>query len=175
MMKLHPAPHTLSYNAFLEEFGGIYEHSPWVASSVFNAGLSADDADPAHIASRMAAVVTAADRPQQLALLRAHPQLAGKLALAGTLTASSTAEQAGAGLDQCSQVELDEFQALNDRYTEKYGHPFIIAVRGLDRGQILAAFRQRVSNNTDSEFITAMAEVHKIGLMRLNQLAADAC
>ena len=103
--------------------------------------------------------------------LRAHPELAGKLAVAGGLTVESTAEQAGAGLDRCSPEEFARFTELNDQYGAKFGHPFIIAVRGLDRAAILAAFETRVNNDPSTEFATALAEVHKIARLRLELLA----
>ena len=115
--------------------------------------------------------VDAAGHDAQSALLRAHPELAGKLAIAGNLTAESSAEQAGAGLDACSADEFARFQMLNTRYGAAFGHPFIIAVRGLTRSDILAAFEQRATNDPETEFATALAEVHKIARLRL----ADLC
>ena len=102
-----PAPTALSRAAFVDRFGGVYEHSPWVAENAFDAGLGADAATPAGLSAALHAQVMAGGRDRQLALLRAHPDLAGKLALAGGLTADSTAEQAGAGLDQCTPEELE--------------------------------------------------------------------
>lgn len=171
MPKLDPRPDQMPKDQFIAVFGGIYEHSAWVAEAVFNIGVGPDDADPLHLAGRMAVIVDAGGRDRQMALLKAHPELAGKLAIAGDLTAESTAEQAGAGLDQCSPAEFDAFQDLNRRYGRKFGHPFIIAVRGLDRAAILTAFRQRITNSPDAEFTTALNEVHKIARLRLVQLA----
>ena len=171
MTKLNPSPDQMPKDRFIAVFGGIYEHSPWVAEAVFDAGIGPEDADPLHLAGRMAVIVEAGSRDRQMALLRAHPELAGKLAIAGTLTAESTAEQVGAGLDQCSPDEFDAFQDLNRRYRDKFGHPFIIAVRGLDRAAILTAFRQRIRNSPDAEFTAALSEVHKIARLRLVQLA----
>ena len=171
MHQLDPAPHQMSKADFITAYGGIYEHSPWVAETVWAAGLRPADASPEHLASRMAEIVDAGGRDRQMALLCAHPELAGKLAVAGRLTAESTAEQASAGLDQCTVTEFDEFHVLNQRYRGKFGHPFIIAVRGLDRHAILDAFRKRIDNNAQDEFVTAMAEVHKIAQLRLEQLA----
>jgi len=164
-------PDSLNQADFLTQFGGIYEHSPWVAEEVWKQGIGPDDASVAHLAARMAALVDAAGAARQLALLRAHPELAGKLAVAGGLTADSTAEQAGAGLDRCSPAEFAAFTELNARYGARFGHPFIIAVRGLDRGAILAAFAARVENDPATEFATALAEVHKIARLRLELLA----
>ena len=172
-MTIKPAPHHLSRADFIAAFGGIYEHSPWVAERLFDAGLTARDADPASMARRMAEIVDAAEYDKQMALLCAHPELAGKLAIAGSLTAESTAEQASAKLDQCNPEEFAAFQDLNDRYGKKFGHPFIIAVRGLDRATILAAFGKRVAQSAKTEFATALGEVHKIARLRLEELSAE--
>ena len=171
-MTIKPAPHHLSRADVIEAFGGIYEHSPWVAERLFDAGLTAHDADPASLARRMAEIVDAAGYDKQMALLCAHPELAGKLAIAGSLTAESTAEQASAKLDQCNAEEFAAFQDLNDRYGKKFGHPFIIAVRGLDRATILAAFGKRVAHSAETEFANTLGEVHKIARLRLEQLSA---
>ena len=166
------SPQQLSRQQFLTQFGGIYEHSDWVALAVLAAGLGPADDRINHLADRMAAIVDAAGNKRQLALLCAHPELAGKLAIDGGLTADSTAEQASAGLDRCSPEEFAAFQALNTAYGEKFGHPFIIAVRGLTRADILAAFRRRIDNEERTEFATALAEVHKIARLRLEMLAS---
>ena len=170
MPVLHPRPSTLSRAAFVETYGGIYEHSPWVAEAVHDAGLGGADA-PEDLAARMAAVVDAAGDAAKLTLLRAHPELAGKLAIAGSLTAQSTAEQAGAGLDQCSAEEFAEFTRLNADYTARFGFPFIIAVAGLDRHDILNAFRQRAGHDPAVEFATALMQVHRIARLRLSAMA----
>ena len=172
-MTIKPAPHHLSRADFIEAFGGIYEHSPWVAERLFDAGLTAHDADPASLARRMAEIVDAAGYEKQMALLCAHPELAGKLAIAGSLTAESTIEQASAKLDQCNAEEFAAFQDLNDRYGKKFGHPFIIAVRGLNRATILAAFGKRVTHSAETEFANTLGEVHKIARLRLEQLSAE--
>ena len=173
IMTIKPAPNHLSRADFIAAYGGIYEHSPWVAERLFDAGLNAHDANPANLARRMAEIVDAAGYDKQMALLCAHPELAGKLAIAGSLTAESTAEQASAKLDQCNAEEFAAFQDLNDRYGKKFGHPFIIAVRGLDRATILAAFGKRVAHSAETEFATALGEVHKIARLRLEQLSTN--
>jgi len=172
-MKIKPAPHTLDRAEFIATFGGIYEHSPWVAETLYDQGLDPGDANPIIITKRMCAIVDSAGTAQQTLLLCAHPELAGKLAVAKSLTAESAAEQASAQLDQCSTEEFAEFQALNKRYQEMFSHPFIIAVRNLDRKKILSAFRNRVKNSPDVEFSIALAEVHKIAQLRLDQLATQ--
>jgi len=161
---------TLEFSQLIELLGGIYEHSPWVAEQLYAEGISQADNDIDQLASRMKAIVDATDDRAKLALLCAHPELAGKLAIAGDLTAESTAEQASAGLDKCSEAEFEQFSQLNTAYQEKFSHPFIIAVRGLARGDILAAFQARINNDPQTEFTTALAEVHKIARLRLEQL-----
>jgi 2-oxo-4-hydroxy-4-carboxy-5-ureidoimidazoline decarboxylase len=151
-------------NEFVDRYGGIYEHSPWVAEQVWDTGLSGD------LATRMAAAVDMAGKAAQLKLLRAHPDLAGKLARAGGLTSASTAEQAGAGLDRCTDAEFEEFVALNDAYKAKFGFPFILAVKGRNRQEILENFRSRIGNDADVEFRTALAQVHRIAALRLAAL-----
>jgi OHCU decarboxylase len=107
---------------------------------------------------------------EQLALINAHPDLAGKAAVRGELTASSTAEQAGAGISECTAEEFSRFTQLNDAYKAKFGFPFIMAVKGSNRHQILAAFEERIHNSPEQEFACALAEINKIALFRLQQL-----
>lgn len=171
MPTLSPKPTTLDRTAFGATYGGIYEHSPWVAEAVFDGGLAAADDAPEGLAARMAAAVEDADDDRKLALLRAHPELAGRLAVAGNLTSDSRAEQASAGLDRCTPEEFAEFQRLNAAYNERFGFPFIIAVRGLTRQDILQAFRARVANDRKTEFATAMEQVHRIARLRLDAMA----
>ena len=151
--------------------GGIYEHSPWVADILFSQGIKSQDNNIDFLAERMKKIVEASSKQMKLNLLKAHPELAGKLAISGNLTKDSTDEQASAGLDQCSKEEFSEFSKLNFEYTEKFGHPFIIAVRGLTRSEILASFNDRLDNDREKEFSTAMEEVHKIARLRLEQLS----
>ena len=164
---LLPDWQTLTDSEILDRLGGVYEHSRWVARAILADGIGPADRDPELLATRMRAVVNAAGPAAHLTLLKAHPELAGKLALAGKLEAHSSAEQAGAGLDQCSEAEFTEFQCLNAAYTQKFGHPFIIAVRGLSRAEILKLFQLRIENSASTEFATALAEVHKIASQRL--------
>ncbi|GMB80317.1 2-oxo-4-hydroxy-4-carboxy-5-ureidoimidazoline decarboxylase [Shinella zoogloeoides] len=111
-----------------------------------------------------------ASHAEQLGVLRAHPDLAGKLAIAGGLTEDSRKEQAGAGLDRLSPAEHARFTELNTAYTEKFGFPFIIAVKGLTKDDILAAFEARIGNTADTEFETAKTQVERIALLRLTAL-----
>ena len=159
----------MSRDEFVAAYGGIYEASPFVAERAWDGG-----ADPAtDLAPVFKRVVERAGSEAQLALLRAHPDLADRVAI-GALTPDSAAEQAGAGLDQCSEAEFAEFQALNVRYKERFGFPFIIAVKGLDRAAILSAFKRRVEGEPQAEFRTALDEVHRIAGLRLAALSRPA-
>ena len=160
----------MSEDDFVARFGDIYEHSPWVAEEV--AGLAVEIDDMAVLAALMAECVDNAARERQLALIRAHPDLAGKAQISGELTADSTHEQASAGLDQCSAEEYAQFQSLNNRYHEKFGFPFVMAVRSSSRAEILAAFSARLDNDAATEFETALQEIHKIAKLRLAAMEA---
>ncbi|MDP2698948.1 2-oxo-4-hydroxy-4-carboxy-5-ureidoimidazoline decarboxylase [Thalassospira sp.] len=162
-------PSTLARKAFVNLYGGVYEHSPWIAERLYDEGIPDILDTPETLAAAMALIVDRAVKPEQLALLRAHPDLAGKLKLAD-LTASSRAEQTGAQLDQCTPDELASFTELNDLYKAKFGFPFIFAVKGYHRRDILAAFEKRVKNDPDTEFAQALAQVHRIALLRLQGL-----
>ena len=162
-------PSTLDRADFVARFGSIYEHSPWVAETVWDSGRVPDDAEA--LAETMAAVVEQAGEAAQLALLRAHPDLAGKLAAAGVLSPESTAEQAGAGLDRCTPEAFLEFRRLNEAYKARFGFPFIVAVRDRDRAEILELFRDRLQNDAATEFREALNQVHRIALHRLLALA----
>jgi OHCU decarboxylase len=155
---------------FLARYGGVYEHSPWVAEEA--AQLIDDDADPETLAFLMAECVDNASKERRLALIRAHPDLAGKASIAGELTAESTAEQSSAGLDRCTPEEYERFQLLNAAYKEKFGFPFVMAVRDSSRSDILEAFEQRLANAYAEEFETAIAEIHKIARLRINAMEA---
>ncbi|WP_022953419.1 2-oxo-4-hydroxy-4-carboxy-5-ureidoimidazoline decarboxylase [Leucothrix mucor] len=151
---------------FIECFGGIYEHSAWVAEQAYDrAPVDVQDIDALTKALRQE--VDSASDDQKLALLRAHPDLAGKAAVSGELTAASTSEQAGAGLDQCNAEEFARFQSMNDAYTTRFDFPFIMAVKGANRHLILAAFEERLNNSREIEFKTALEQVHRIAEFRL--------
>jgi len=162
-------PSQLDRAAFVAAFGGIYEHSAWVAERAFDEGQPLPDAIEA-LHQRLSAQVARASHAEQLALIQAHPDLAGRAALAGQLTAASTSEQAGAGLDQCSPDELERFTRYNDAYREKFGFPFIMAVKGSNRHLILAAFEERLPNAPEQELQRALAEIDRIALFRLQTL-----
>lgn len=163
-------PSHMDLEAFLNAFGGVYEHSPWIAEEVFADGLTGDHDTIAGLHGALRDVVDEAGRDKQLALLQAHPDLAGKLAVAGELTAESTAEQASAQLDQCTAEEFEEFQSLNERYKDSFGFPYILAVRGRNRQEILDNFRSRVGNTPETEFAEALKQVHRIALLRIEAL-----
>jgi OHCU decarboxylase len=163
-------PSSLSRDEFVAAFADIYEHSPWVAEKAYDQGHTAelDDIDVLH--ARMSAILLSADHAAQLALINAHPDLAGKAAVQGQLTQASTGEQAGAGIHQCTAEEFTRFTELNDTYKATFGFPFIMAVKGSDRHQILAAFETRIHHSMESEFECALAEINKIAMFRLQTL-----
>ena len=166
-------PGTLDRNAFVARFGGVYEHSPWIAERAFDAGLTAEANTTEGLAGLLRAQVEAGGADRQLALLRAHPDLAGKLAVAEGLTAASAAEQAGAGLAACTAEEFERFQTLNAAYKERFGFPFIVAVAGTHRTEILEIFERRAGNDRDTEFGEALEQVHRIALLRLQQASSS--
>jgi 2-oxo-4-hydroxy-4-carboxy-5-ureidoimidazoline decarboxylase len=152
---------------FVELFGGAFEHAPWVAEQAFDAGAF-HNVEALHGA--MVEAMRRAPRERQLALIRAHPDLAGRAAIAGALTAASSAEQASAGLDQCTPSEFERFRELNDRYQQKFRFPFILAVKGRTRAEILAAFEQRLDNSLEAEFDEALNQIARIARLRLEDL-----
>jgi OHCU decarboxylase len=157
--------------AFVKRFGGVYEHSPWVAEGAHACGLTAAEDTPEGLAATMAKVVARASDAAKLELIRGHPDLAGRAAIAGELTAASKSEQAGAGLDRCTPEEYERFQTLNRAYKAKFNFPFILAVSGKARGDILATFEARMGHDSDAELRTALAEIDKIALIRLQAMA----
>ncbi|MBC7158081.1 MAG: allantoinase PuuE [Rhodobacteraceae bacterium] len=173
--RTHPAarrerPSAMDRATFVARFGGVFEHSPWVAERAH-----AQELGPAHdtatgLANALVRAFRAAAPEERLGVLRAHPDLAGKLAAARRLTDASTAEQAGAGLDALTDSERATFQRLNAAYVDRHGFPFIIAVRDHDKAGILAAFETRLANDTDTEFATACAQVERIAGLRLKDM-----
>jgi len=159
----------LSQPDFIARLGDIFEHSPWVAERSWHARPFAT-LDDLHAA--MVAAMHGASAAEQLALIRAHPELAGKEAAAGTLTEASTDEQRGAGLDQCSADELLRLRTLNAAYRERFGFPFVIAVKGRSRYQIMDAIEARLQNDAQTEFTTCVGEIGKIARFRLDALFA---
>ncbi|WP_174714918.1 2-oxo-4-hydroxy-4-carboxy-5-ureidoimidazoline decarboxylase [Marinomonas hwangdonensis] len=172
----HPSVSCSQLNeaAFIALFASVYEHSSWVAEQLWRQKSEHPSEyfnDMEKIQTAMRGIVDQSTDEQKLLLLRAHPDLAGKAALSGSLTPASKSEQSGAGLDQCSQEELAYFLQLNDQYHSKFGFPFIMAVKGATKEQILAGFESRMPNDLQTEFDRAMSEVHKIAAFRLADLS----
>ena len=158
------ALNTADQPAFTAALGHLFEHSPWVAEETWTK-RPFTGAESLHAA--LCAAMRSAPRERQLALIRAHPDLAGRLALQKKLTADSTREQASAGLDRLTDAELAEFTRQNDSYRAKFGFPFIICARLNAKDAILAAMRARLNNTPDTEFATALGEIEKIAWLRL--------
>ncbi|ULL17990.1 2-oxo-4-hydroxy-4-carboxy-5-ureidoimidazoline decarboxylase [Paenibacillus sp. H1-7] len=153
----------MSKQQFVESIGWVFEHSPWVAERAYGAkpfrSLS-------HLHLLMVRQVEEASEGERLSLLRAHPDLAGRM----KLTDASQKEQRGAGLDRLSPEEFDEMTALNEAYVTRFGFPFIVAVRGLGKEEILSAIRERVTHEKTDEFGRALSEVAKIARLRLEDI-----
>ncbi len=160
----------MNKTTFLTKFGAVYEHSPWVAEAVFDADADSLPDEAESLSDHFKSVFLEAAPELQLATLQAHPQLVCALAEPVDLTADSVSEQIGAGLDQCSDAELAEFARLNAAYVEKFGFPFIIAVRGRDRYKILNLFRMRLKNDAVLEYQTALLQVCQIARFRIRDI-----
>ena len=160
-------PSRMGEALFVAVYGDVFEHSPEIARAAHRAvlGSAQDDAEGLHAA--LVRAMRGLDRASQRSLLDAHPDLAGRLALAGRLTDDSRGEQRGAGLDRLSAEELARFTELNARYRARFGFPFIMAVKGRTKAEILAAFDERLANDEPREFDRALAEVERIALLRL--------
>lgn len=165
-----PRPSEMSRDAFVTRFGGVFEHSPWIAERAFDLELGPVHDRPAGLHNALARMFRSASAEERLGVLRAHPDLAGKLAAAKRLTAESTAEQASAGLDALTDDERALFTQLNSDYTGKHGFPFIIAVRDQDKTGILAAFERRIAQDTKTEFAEACRQVERIARLRLEDM-----
>jgi len=159
---------------FVARFGAVYEHSPWVAEQAWLRGLEAEHATVTGLSALFREIVDNAGKQKLMTLVRAHPDLAGKAAMRDVLTAGSASEQAGAGINQCSEEEFEQFQQYNKAYREKFGFPFIMAVKGSNRQAILTAFGQRLRNGPDRELSQAIEEIHKIASFRLQQMVVQA-
>ena len=171
-IKHHPhkrfqRPSQMAQEEFVARYGSIFEHSPWIAARAFDLELGFAHDSAVGLLSALARIFRTASEPERLTVLRAHPDLAGKLASAKTLTPKSTFEQASAALDALTDTERAQFQTLNAQYVAKHGFPFIIAVRDNTKASILAAFHQRLANDTACEFQTACAQVERIAALRL--------
>jgi chitin deacetylase len=173
--KTHPPhrrerPSQMDRDRFVARFGGIFEHSPWIAERAFDLELGPAHNTATGLHNALARMFRSAAHAERLGVLTAHPDLAGKLAAAKRLTAESTAEQASAALDALTDGERETFQRLNAAYVAKHGFPFIIAVRDNTKASILAAFETRLNNDTATEFSAACAQVERIAELRLKDI-----
>jgi len=159
----------LDASAFADTFGDVAEHSPWVAEA---AASSRPFSSREALIEAFAAAILSADAQSQRALILAHPDLAGKAAVAGDVTADSAREQAGAGLGALTPDEFATFSRANADYRERFGFPFILAVRNASKHDILAAFERRLPNTQDAEFAEALAQICRIVRFRLEDRVA---
>ena len=172
-IKHHPPaggyrPSRMSPALFVEVFGDIFEHTPQIAARVCEAGLTGAHDTASGLHEAMVAQMRAMNGDEKRALICAHPDLAGRLALAKQLTDDSAKEQGSAGLDKLSADELARFTALNETYKKRFGFPFIMAVKGATKEQILAGFERRLAHEPETEFNEALAQIEKIALLRLS-------
>lgn len=159
---------------FITRFGGVFEHSPWIAERAYDSGAIVEPLTAGAVHAALCAQFRKASHDERLGVLRAHPDLAGKLAMADQLTLDSKSEQAGAGLDRLTPEEHARFTALNTRYMTDFGFPFIIAVKGHDKHSILAAFEERISHPVEEEFEVACGQVERIAGFRIASLLPEA-
>lgn len=157
----------LSRSAFIDLLGSIYEHSAWVAEQAYQQRPFDSVQRLQHV---MFDIVQASSIENRLSLIRNHPELAGKEADEGTLTADSQKEQSRAGLNQCTAQELEQLRRLNKDYQQKFSFPFVVAVSGLNKHQVMTAMQTRLQNEYDREFTTSIDEIGKIGRIRLDAL-----
>jgi len=162
-MNLENNLNNLNRDEFIYLFGVIFEKTQWIAEKLFDLKPFKDKDE---LINKMIQIYESSSKNQTLNILRAHP----KLAVEKNLTEHSNKEQSGANLKNCSQDEFDEFQILNNEYEKKFGFPFIIAVKGKDKLEILNNFRQRINNDVEFEFEESKKQVRKIALFRLNEL-----
>ena len=163
-------PSAMDRARFVGRFGGVFEHSPWVADRAFDLELGPAHDSATGLHNALCRVFRSAPAEERLGVLAAHPDLAGKLAQAKRLTPDSSREQASAGLDALTDAERAEFQQMNTAYMAKHGFPFIIAVRDNTRASILAAFQTRLAHDRTAEFATACAQVERIAALRLKDM-----
>ncbi|OWU80684.1 allantoinase PuuE [Phaeobacter sp. 22II1-1F12B] len=173
--KTHPPvdrarPHQMDKDQFVATYGGVFEHSPWIAERAWGLELGPAHDSAIGVHNALARIFRTARDDERLGVLKAHPDLAGKLAAAKRLTAESTAEQASAGLDALTDEERAAFTEMNDAYTAKFGFPFIIAVRDNTKASIMAAFRERLNNAPAEELATACKQVERIAEIRLRDM-----
>lgn len=169
-----PALDTLNHasrDEFVAVLGPLFEHSPWIAAETW---ARRPFRDAAHLHAELCATLRTAPRERQLALILAHPDLAGRLAREGQLTSASKGEQASAGLNRLTDAEREQFEALNQAYRSRFGFPFIICARLNSRDAIVTAMQRRVTHEPEVEFDTALAEIEKIARLRLDDTLARA-
>ncbi len=164
------AINNLDQAAFVQQFGFVFEHSPWIAAEAWHARPFAS---VVALHEAMYAVMYAAPLERKLTLIRAHPDLAGKAAVTGELTPESTREQSSAGLDRLSPDEFAAFTRMNNAYRETFGFPFVICVREHTKDSILASFAERLKHSRDEEITTALGEIAKIARLRLQDVVAN--
>ena len=160
-------PSHMNRAIFMERFGDVFEHTPQLAHAVHAAGLSPEHDSLEGLHAALSAALYRLPREAQIALVRAHPDLAGRVALADQLTADSKQEQASAGLDRLTGEELQQFSSLNERYRARFAFPFVMAIKGRTKSEILAAFAARVQNDPDAEFAEALRQIDAIARLRL--------
>ena len=155
-----------TYEQFIEITGGIFEHSPWIAEQ-------AERLKPFrslfHLHQEMVKIVENSSFEQKLSLIKAHPNLGDRAAM----TADSVQEQQGAGLQSLTPMEYNQFISMNQQYMEKFGFPFILAVRGKNKEQIYEVMKERIHHSIEIEFETALSEIYKIALLRLGEKITD--
>lgn len=160
---------TLDRNEFVELLGALYEHSPWAAEKAFSGKPFANERE---LGSALAAAVDTASEAERIALVRAHPELAGEKLRAKALTDSSMSEQASIGLDRLGTTEIADWRRLNAAYRERFGFPFVICVRLHTKAEILAALHRRLERTSGEETVEAITQIHDIARLRLADLLA---
>lgn len=163
-------PRRMARADFVARFSHVFECSAWISEAAFDAGLPADATTAEGLHRALCAVLRAAPRERKQALIEAHPDLAGRLARAGRLTSDSIREQSSVGLDRLSDDEHERFTTLNAAYREKFGIPFIMAVKGQTKEDILECFQRRIMNDAEAEFADALAQIERIALLRLKDI-----
>lgn len=163
-------PADFGRNEFIAAFGGVFEDSPWIAEAAWDSGITSADNEIARLHERMCGILQSASPEQQMALIRAHPELAAPSYRQKTVGRESAGEQKNAGLNEASEREAAALFELNQTYREKFGFPFIMAVAGKNKSDILAALKTRLDNEQAEEKETALREICQIALYRLQRL-----
>jgi 2-oxo-4-hydroxy-4-carboxy-5-ureidoimidazoline decarboxylase len=163
----------LNAEHFSQLFGAVYEHSPWIADRAFSLKPASGFASREQVHAALVAVVQSASEAEKVALLNAHPELAGKEAVAGSLTAASTSEQASAGLTSMTAADVAQLRELNAAYRDKFGFPFIIAVRNNTQSAIFGAVKSRLANSRAMEINNGLMQVGEIARLRLLDLIEE--